>query len=102
MPAEPPAWMNKSPHSVPTQGADLSSHSFLLGKVRKTPHHQAHPQHHVRERMKLLNAVHDENPEDHHDVELDCQRDLLKEALLNSVLGRNLEDLAAQPTRHDH
>ena len=46
--------------------------------------------------MKLLNPVHDENLE-LHDVELECHRDLL-----NSVPERNLEDLDAQPTHHNH
>ena len=62
---------------------------FLLGKVRKPPV-KPHPQHHASKRMKLLIRGHDENLEDLHDAELECQRILLQETLLNSV----------KPSRH--
>ena len=43
--------------------------------------------------MKQLKPVSGENLEDLHLAELECQRVLLHETLLNSVLGVNREDL---------
>ena len=37
----------------------------------------------------------------HDPEELECQRDLLHETLLNPVPGRNLEGLQDQPVHHD-
>ena len=50
---------------------------FFWGKVQKKPVEASSATSRERERMKLLNPVHDENLEDLHDAELECQRDLL-------------------------
>ena len=52
--------------------------------------------------MKQKKPVSGVNLEDHDHAELECQRVLLHETLLNSVLGVNLEDLPHHPDRHDH
>ena len=69
--------------SDPECGPNLAL--FLIwGKVRKTTV-KPHPQHHVSEKMKQLKPVAGDNLEDLHRAELESQRVLLHQTLLNPV-----------------
>ena len=69
-----------------------SCRTFSCGEKRETPLEKRHLQHQLENEKMTQNLVLGGTHEDFNHEELECQRIAQREALLNPVLGKNLED----------
>ena len=84
--------MGSSAEAVPTQNAEVVSHFFSCGEKCEKPLEKRHLQHQLETEKMTQNPVSGGTHEDFHQEKLECQRFAQREALLNPVLGENLED----------
>ena len=89
--------MGSSAEVVPTQNAEVVSH-FSSGEKCEKLLDTRHLQHQLEIEKMTQNPVLGGTLEDFHHEELECQRFAQREALLNNVLGENLESGALHHT----